>query len=54
MVNPAANIPDLVARRDVILTSLPSSEAFVHVAEFEILPNTARTGGDRPGHRYPA
>jgi 3-hydroxyisobutyrate dehydrogenase len=40
-VIPAASTPDLVARCDIILTSLPSSEAFVSVAENEILPNTS-------------
>jgi 2-hydroxy-3-oxopropionate reductase len=40
---PTADIPALVAAADVILTSLPSSDAFVRVAEQEVLPH-ARAG----------
>jgi len=37
-VIPANSIADLVNRSDIVLTSLPSSESFVSVAEYEILP----------------
>jgi 2-hydroxy-3-oxopropionate reductase len=39
-MTPAKTTADLVRRCDVVLTSLPSSETFVSVAENEILPNT--------------
>lgn len=39
----ASHVADLVAKSDVIATSLPSSSAFTSVAENEILPN-ARAG----------
>ncbi len=36
---PAKNIADLVAKAPIILASLPSSQAFVTVAETELLPH---------------
>ncbi len=37
-VTPAKDIADLVEKSDIIITSLPSSKAFLSVAESEILP----------------
>lgn len=39
----SASVPELVDRSDVVLTSLPTPEVFVHVAETEMVPN-ARDG----------
>lgn len=43
---PARNEAEVVSRTDVVLTSLPSSEAFVEVAEGHLLPNC------RPGQVF--
>src|SRR5687768_9484266 len=38
---PAPDIPELVRRSEFVLTSLPSSDAFVRVADEELLPHLA-------------
>ena len=40
-VKPAENIADLVAKAPIIMASLPSSQAFVAVAETELLPHVS-------------
>lgn len=38
----ASDLPDVIGHSDIVLTSLPSSQAFVTVAENEILPRLRR------------
>ena len=44
--SPGQSVAEVVTRSDIVATSLPSSSAFVHVAETEILPSVrpARRG----------